>query len=90
VKREPLYWPQPAAMLDQLELSSDVVLYNRVCAAIDLILDQGDSAAARREQIRTTNGAAAWKVRVRTRAEDWVILWWPVERDAQIYYIGEL
>jgi hypothetical protein len=67
-----------------------VVLYNRVCAAIDLILDQGDSAAARREQIRTTNGAAACKVRVRTRAEDWVILWWPVERDAQIYYIGEL
>jgi hypothetical protein len=77
-------------MLDQLESSSDVVLYNRVCAALDLIFDQGDSAAARREQIRTANGAAAWKVRVRTRTEDWVILWWPVERDAQIYYIGEL
>jgi hypothetical protein len=90
VKREPLYWPQAAKVLDALASSHDDALYNAVVGAIDLICDFGDSAEARREQYRTSTGTAVWKVAVRTARDDWVVLWWPSGTDAQIAYIGEL
>ena len=90
MKREPAYSPQAAAAIDRLEASSDIELYDAVCDAIDLICDHGDSAEARRQQYRTARGTPVWKVAVRTRRDDWVILWWPSGRDARIFYVGEL
>jgi hypothetical protein len=90
VKREPLYSPQAVAALDALEASNDVDLYDAVCAAIDLVCDHGNSADARREQLRTAQGTPIWKVAVRTRRHDWVVLWWPSGEDAQILFVGEL
>ena len=90
MRREPLYWPQAATALDRLEAASETGLHRAVRAAIDVICDHGDSAEARREQIRAGSGMAVWMVRVRTREDDWVVLWWPVGRDAQIYFIGEM
>jgi len=65
-------------------------MYEAVRDALDLICDHGDTAAARREQLRTANGSPVWKVSLRTRHDDWVVLWWPVDDDAQIYCIGPL
>lgn len=90
MKREPLYSPAAAAALEALERGSDDDLDDAVCDAIDLVCDHGDSAEARREQLRTATGTAVWKVTVRTRHDDWVILWSPVEQEAQIYYLGPL
>jgi hypothetical protein len=90
VKRDPLYSLAASAALDALENGTDNELYNAVCDAIDLICDHGDSAEARREQLRTTAGNAVWKLAVRTRHDDWVVLWWPDGADAQIYCIGAL
>ena len=90
MKREPLYSPDAATALDALESGTDDELYDAVCDAIDLICDHGDSAEARREQLRKSAGNAVWKVAIRTRHADWAILWWPESADAHIYYIGAL
>ena len=90
VTLKPLYAAQAADAIDQLRLGSDADLYGAVCDAINLVCDHGDTAAARREQLRTTSGSPVWKVALRTRHADWVLLWWPVGSDAQIYYIGRL
>jgi hypothetical protein len=90
VIREPLFSAQAADALDALERGHDSALHDAVCDAIDLICDHGDSAEARREQLRTSHGTPVWKVAVRTRHDDWAVLWWPVDRDAQISYIGPL
>lgn len=88
--REPLYSPDAARALDALEAdSTNSRLWNAVCDAIDLICDHGDTAEARREQLRTTGGTAVWKVAIRTH-DDWVVLWWPQGDAAYIGYIGPL
>mgnify|MGYP001546709929 CR=1 FL=1 len=90
MKREPLYSSLAAAALDRLEASDDGELFDAVRAAIDVVCDRGDSAGARREQLRTASGTPVWKVPIRTRHDDWVLLWWPQDRDAYILFIGEL
>jgi hypothetical protein len=90
VTREPVYSRQAIVALDRLAAGSDDELHDAVCDAIDLICDHGDSAEARREQLRTASGTPLWKVAVRTRHDDWVVLWWPDGTDAQVYFIGDL
>jgi hypothetical protein len=90
VTREPGYSQQAIDALDQLAAGSDDELYDAVCAAIDLICDHGDTAEARREQLRTARGTPVWKVAVRTRHDDWAVLWWPEGGDAHVYFIGAL
>lgn len=88
--REPVYSEQAADVLGRLAAGNDARLNDAVCDAIDLICDHGDTAEARREQLRTAQGTPPWKVSVRGANDDWVVLWWPVDDDAQIYYIGAL
>lgn len=88
--REPVYSAQAAEALDRLAAGSDARLHDAVCDAIDLICDHGDTAEARREQLRTARGTPVWKVSVRGARDGWVVLWWPVEDDAHVYYIGPL
>lgn len=90
MSRDPLYSAQAAEAIETLESGTDTALYDAVCDAIDLVCDHGDSAEARREQLRTTQGNPVWKIALRTRETDWVLLWWPAGPDAQIYYIGPL
>lgn len=87
---EPSYSAQASAALDMLESGTDDKLLNAVCDAIDLICDHPGDRRARAEQLRTTSGTPAWKVPVRTLADDWVVLWWPRGDLADIYYIGPL
>ena len=87
---EPSYSPQAAAALDALENGTDEKLLSAVCDAIDLIRDHPGDRRARAEQLRTAAGTPMWKVTVRTSADDWVVLWWPRDDIADIYYIGHL
>lgn len=87
---EPNYSAQASEALDALEAAADDKLLNAVCDLIDLICDHPGDRRARAEQLRTTSGTPVWKVPVRTAADDWVILWWPRDEVADIYYIGTL
>lgn len=86
---EPNYSPQASAALDALETGTDDKLLGAVCDAIDLICDHPGDRRARAEQLRTVSGTVVWKVAVRT-VDDWVVLWWPRDELADIYYIGPL
>lgn len=87
---EPNYSAQASAALDALERGADDKLLNAVCDVIDLICDHPGDRRARAEQLRTALGTPVWKVPVRTFADDWVVLWWPRDQFADIYYIGSL
>lgn len=87
---EPNYSRQASAALDALEAGTDEKLLNAVCDAIDLICDHPGDRRARAEQLRTAAGTPVWKVAVRTYEGDWVVLWWPRGRLADIHYIGPL
>lgn len=87
---EPNYSAQASAALDALEGGTDDKLLDAVCDAIDLICDHPGDRRARAEQLRTTSGTPVWKFPVRTHHDDWVVLWWPREEFADIYYIGPL
>jgi len=87
---EPNYSVQASAALDALEGGTDDKLLDALCDVIDLICDRPGDRRARAEQLRTTKGTPVWKVPVRTRSDDWVVLWWPREEFADIYYIGPL
>ena len=50
-------------------------LWERLCDAIDLIVDRPDSREARAEELRGREGKAVWKVDVFDRTDDWAILW---------------
>ena len=89
MSREPEYSEQALRAIQQLEAGDDAALLEAVADAIDLICDHGDSAEARREQLRTRAGNAVWKVSVRS-AHDWVVLWWPDGDAAVIAFIGRL
>lgn len=87
---EPLYSNQALKALDQVENDPLAdALWNALCDAIDLITDHPGSAAARRIALRTVAGTAVWQVSVRTRADDWRILWHQTENDeVLIAFIG--
>jgi hypothetical protein len=87
---EPNYSKQASAALDALEVGADVELWNAVCDAVDLVCDHPGDRRGRAEQLKTTAGTPMWKVLVRTRHDDWVVLWWPRGKVADIYYIGQL
>jgi hypothetical protein len=87
---EPNYSAQASAALDVLESGGDNKLLDAVCEAIDLVCDHPGDRRARAEQLRTASGTPIWKVPVRTRSDDWVVLWWPRNKFADIYYIGPL
>lgn len=85
MSRAPTYTHRASEALDQLESGSDAGLREAVYAVIDLICDYGDTAAARRQLLRVGDHSVR---RVAVRGSDWVVLWWPVEQEARIYYIG--
>ncbi len=87
--REPAYGPEADHALKALEASDDpqgIHILQAVCDTLDLICDHGDSAEARRQQLRTASGQGVWRVQV--RGTGWVVLWWPVGEEAWVYYIG--
>jgi hypothetical protein len=86
-----VYSPQAASVLDKLEGNAvNRPLWNAVCDALDIILDDPGSAAARRVSLRTAAGTTVWKVPVRS-VDDWVVLWFPGENDEIfVAYIGPL
>jgi hypothetical protein len=86
----PNYSKQSAAVLDRLEGGDDDELLHAVCDAIDLTCDSPGDRRARGEQLRTSAGTPIWKVVVRTRCDEWVVLWWPRGSHADIYFIGAL
>lgn len=76
------------AALGDLESGGDARLLNAVYTAIDLILDQHDSAAARRGLVHSNNGRAIRIVSVADPRHDWSVLWW-LEGDIAVFaYIG--
>jgi hypothetical protein len=86
-----VYSPQAAAILDKLaDNAADRPLWNAVCDALDVILDDPGSAQARRAALRTAVGTTVWKVPVRT-VDDWVVLWFPGDDGTVcVAYIGSL
>ncbi len=69
---------QAAEALDKIEADPEAVaLWNALCDTLDLIVDHPDSAAARRDALRTATGTTVWRVTVRVPREtdDWAILW---------------
>lgn len=87
---EPNYSKQATSALDVLEAGTDAELLNAVCDSLDLICDHPVDRRARAEQLKTAAGTPVWKVVVRSRYDDWVVLWWPRGELADIYYIGPL
>ena len=87
--REPIYSAAAAEVVSHLEDGQDRALLNAVADAIDLVCDHGDTAEARREQLRTSAGTAVWKVTIRGSA-GWVLLWSPSGTEALIHHIRGL
>jgi hypothetical protein len=88
---EPDYGEHVVPVLDAIEADPGRhVLWNAICDAIDLVCDRTDSAEARREAIRLPSGATVWQVPIRCPMEDndWVLLWYPDDKDAVIVYVG--
>jgi hypothetical protein len=86
-----VYSPQAASVLGKLEGNAvNRPLWNAVCDALDIILDDPGSAAARRVSLRTAAGTTVWKVPARS-IDDWVVLWFPGENDEIfVAYVGPL
>jgi hypothetical protein len=88
---EPVYGDHVVLALDKIEHDPDRrALWNAICDAIDLICEQPDSAAARREALRLPSGLTVWQVPIHCYLEDddWVMLWHPEGSDAVVSYIG--
>lgn len=89
-----LYSRQASEALDTIETDPEATaLWNAICDALDLIIDQPGSAPARRTALRTAAGSTVWHVTVRAphESDDWAILW--QHNDAGqilIAYIGTL
>lgn len=84
---QPAYSQAADEVLLALEAGSERRLYEAVLDVIDLICDHPDSAAARRRQLRDSQGGVVWSVAVRG-ADGWVVLWWPDGDEAYIAFIG--
>ncbi len=75
-------------VLDKLEADAGDRLWNRICDAIDLIVDHPDSRQARGEELRGREGKAVWKVDVFDGTDDWAILWHHDSGRVVIAWIG--
>jgi hypothetical protein len=88
---QPRFAPDATSILDELEKDP---AYDRfvdsIWDTIDLIVEQPNSAAAKRRALRTVAGHSVWLVPVPLphNGELWVILWQPREDEALIAYIG--
>jgi hypothetical protein len=87
----PLFSPDATGTLDELEKEpGNERLVDAIWNAIDLIIEQPESALARRRALRTTRGHSVWLVPIplRHNGDLWVILWQRRDNDALIAYIG--
>jgi len=82
------YSDQALRAIDELERGNDVRFLNAVADALDLSLDHGDSADARREALTYRTGDVWFKVVVRVPRTSWVVLWRPEGGVARIAYVG--
>jgi hypothetical protein len=89
-----VYSRQAYDALDRIESDPESAsLWNALCDALDVIIEQPNSAAARRDALRTSIGTTVWRVSVRAPREtdDWMVLW---HRDdagrVLIAYVGTL
>jgi len=90
-----IYYSRSAGeALDKIEADPDSgQLWNAICDAIELVADHPESAAARRQALRTAAGTTVWKVSVRAPQEtaDWMILWSMDDKGrVLVAYIGTL
>lgn len=70
------YSPSAAGQLDKMEQSADDQTWDAICDVLELIDQHPDSAQARREEVTGSNGMKMWKVPVRSRSvDDLVVLW---------------
>ncbi len=88
MSRTPEYSAQADRALDELEAGADPRLLDAVADAIDLILDHGDDAPARRDVVSGRDGSSWFKVTVRDPRHSWVVFWRPEGDIARIVYIG--
>jgi hypothetical protein len=66
---------EAAGALDRLQADASDRLWERICDAIDMIIDRPDSREARAEELRGRDDKAVWKVDAFDRDGDWAILW---------------
>lgn len=86
---EPVYTPETAKVLDEIETDpARADLRDAICDAIDLICDHPGSAGARRNALGDLTGRLLWAVSARTRTEDWLVLWHPVDDEVLIAHLG--
>ena len=86
---EPIYSLAVDKILSEIESDpTRVELWNAICDAIDLVCDHPGSREARRGVLRDLDGQPVWVVPVRTRTEDWVLLWRPEGDLIAIAYLG--
>lgn len=78
------YTREARRALDGLEASASDRLWNRLCDAIDLILDHPGSREARAEELRGREDKVVWKVDVFDQHDDWAILWHEDDRGAVV------
>jgi hypothetical protein len=86
----PRYKPLVERVLDQIDHDEKrVALWNAVADAIDLVCDEPGSAQARHERVDfPERGMVLFKVPIRTRDEDWMLLWHQYEDEAVFEYLG--
>lgn len=86
-----LYWePEAAAAYDALD-TQPVRLREAIEAVLDQLETDPGHESVRRRTRRTSQGDVIWKVDIRSRAEDWTLLW--IEHPGQagdvlILYLG--
>lgn len=68
------YELEAARVLNRLQQEASDRLWDRLCDAIDLIVDHSDSREARGEQLRARDDKAVWKVDIFDGMDDWAIL----------------
>jgi hypothetical protein len=69
------YSHDAARALDLLHADASDTLWERLCDAIDTIVDHPESREARAEELRGRGGKAVWKVDVFDGDEHWAMLW---------------
>jgi hypothetical protein len=87
----PLFSWDAHYVLDELEKDpANDRFVDAIWDIIDLVLEQPDSAAARRRALRSPEGHSIWLIPIPMWHNDkqWVILWQPRDDDALVAYIG--
>lgn len=69
------YEREAAATIDRLHADASDSLWAKLCAAVDTIVDEPSTRAARAEELRGRGGKAVWKVDVFDDGDHWALLW---------------